>query len=456
MKADSKNPQEIGNPTPAHADEILKHCSDILPNTILASLLGVAPSSLTKMRRRLGLKINRVGSKKTALSFLETLPDLSELTLTMAERKFVALERREWLEHKGKGREWLERARELMENYSNKVPTSALAAIIQMSPTWIKAQQAAIGIEISRKEFTKLRHRFGKAESPPTLGNLNAEEKRRLVEAWGKAHGTEIKAKQGRESRSKEYEAKLLGVLRSARDESALPLQKCSGTCGESWPRTKQFFIPNFRSHDKLGERCKYCTLRTRNAAKAEKQEGKRKIGRVPTLAEYVRLCELVQKYWRIIPSPLLRAIFKISEGTLSRIRHDMKIDVSAAETKTIYWRYFFRTPPHDLPLLTEQELVNLHLLSIRWREIMGRRFERDSAREERLKLIAYSMIQQSRAVEEQLTMRCCSACSANYPDLPQFFRLERGKTASVCRICISYNQRRKLWAKLKRRFNSD
>lgn len=440
---------------------IIVQCSASIPTRIIAQLCKLDSLTITRRRTLLGITIGLAAAKRITSSFLAKLPELSELPLDLAQRREVALLRQHWLMARKGDIDVIERQEEIVARLSRLLPTAAISAILDISDTKVNDLKRALEVEVARAEHTRLRHAFAAEPVCPGVAFITKSESGRLQAAWRIAHDK----KQAAKKKSAEKSAKVAeALLIRMRDDRARNVEltrpalesKCSGTCGECWPRSKAFFIPNFRSVDGLGNRCLYCTFLTRIDARASGRWGKRKKRGVQLTAEArERIQAVFKEYLALVPFGLLRRLFRLSEPSADRIRRETAVTLTRVEQKRIFWNWFFQPTTRELLLLSETELARLFMLTRDWHSRIAKRFEPDQEHAvflnaERVRILASLW---KGPGTQRPAERVCRCCNTEYPLQLLFFKRDRQWLSTACRVCDNYRQQQRRLKKLKRKF---
>ena len=436
---------------------LLRACAPVLPTVVLAMLLNVKPLAVNRRKAKLGIDTSLKEGKRITTAFWASLPDLSLLPLTDSERHQIRLMRLEWLTRRRGNTEKLERASEVILACTEKLPTTAIAAILRMTNERVREFQKELGVALERPIRRRLEHQFATADECPTVFVLNRKEQAALLLAWQKARRAKGEVDATRLERSEAYKTQLLEKLQrlraqvQQRDLNLLP-QQCSGSCGETWPRSKAFFTSNFRTKDGLSERCKYCQFVT--SLERRGKTPRRARGRVLGEEERVRVVEIVRAYGWLIPGILLRRLFRIGEGTLVRIRHELGVRITTRQSRAMMWRWVLGSQTMALELLSVTELAKLYLLTKELRRRLEARYDFDPDHKqfllsERAQVRGAIFMKKLAPIAEE----CCVHCKEPYPFTERFFKHDGTTISHTCKACANYEQRQRRLKQLRKRF---
>ena len=436
---------------PNREELIIRACSNCIPTILIARLLGLDTVTITRRREKLGINISLVQGKRITSAFLRELPNLNELPLSAEERKTIRMWRQEWLVARKGDWDRLDYEADVVSRCTRVFPLRVIAAVLKRGEGYIQEKQIELDVRVSLSEQRKLAHAFGATEKPKGLGFLRRTERGLLKELWKAARKKKLAAKNRRLAKSLECAEQMKARFLQRREEVRLeagilqlpPVTEslCSGTCGEAWPRLPEFFIENYRSPDKLGERCKYCTFMRKVNSRHDGTTRKNKSrGRIVRAAELPRLIEIVQSCGEHVPAFLLEKLFNVGSGTRERIYHAAEIHLTPKDVREIRWTWCFRNPIIAFPVLRVEEVTQLYLLTKRWREWLINHFERDKEH------IRFLEFEKARILEdawkehaERPEMRHCNHCDAEYPSTTLFFKPDKQWISYTCRVCVNY-----------------
>ncbi len=437
-------------------DELLiQQCSHVVPSVVLQDLLGVSSAAFTRWRKELGVKLSLSESKKITSKFLAEDPELNELPLNDEERKHVLLYRHSWRARRN-SKTGDDRQAEVIRKAAALLPTRAIAAILEVPVKTVLRLQKELEVPVERATRRRLEHQFSVAEEVPSYDFLSVKEAELLRVEWEAVRKEQQARTKTKRSRANDFAAKKLKKLEEERaailaSDPDTELSPCSGNCGESWPRRKAFFTPNWRREDGLSDRCKYCDYLHRSERKLQGGGRKNKAkGRTLSQEEELRLSEIVGEYSDVIPGILFRHLFRIGEGTLSHLRKLARVKMSMPRSKKIFWRWYFRSRMPEFPLLSDVEIARLYLMTRRLDEHTSRHFERDREHEAFLRTEALRFLEEK---DKSGKWDRCRLCKSEYPAEALFFRKRNDTLEPRCKVCVNHQAARRRKRRLKERF---
>lgn len=362
-----KNPRLDGR-----AERIVQCASGLLPSTVIAHLLGITLQRLQKARRSLGVTVGPAAARTTYAEFCRKLPELDDSELTHDERREVAVQRQCLIQRKND--KVLGPIIDLLYRYVDTLPTAVLVDLVGRHQEWVLDRLREEDILPSLADQRAITRSFEAAKQPPVEHRESAVNRKIIVRHWEAARERQAERNKKNEARKKTTGEKKLGVMQARREALRLsptpPIETlCTGTCGETWPRTSCFFAPSFRSRDELSNRCLYCTFIAEQQRRASKgKRPVRKMARRLNAAEELRCRELLARYGLRIPGEVFARWFNVSENTIYRIRCNLRQKISAMDSRRTAEAWSERhVDAKSLPGLSAYESERLFAISQRW-----------------------------------------------------------------------------------------